>query len=341
MKRYLLYLLFLLYPIFGWSQQKQKLYAVAFYNLENLFDTFRDPSINDEEFTPNGANAWTLDKYQKKLNNMSYAISRLGQDYTPDGVAFLGVAEVENQKVLEDLVKTGPLASVGYGIVHYDSPDYRGIDVALLYNPKLFKVTSSQVYHYVLPEEPDFKTRDQLLVNGILDGEPCHVIVNHWPSRRGGNQSSYLREHAAAMCKSIADSLYRVDPNSKVIIMGDLNDDPFNKSVKNVLGANGTQSKVKPGGFYNPFWVLLKRGIGSLFYQGNWNLFDQIILSQSFLRNNNGLKFWKAEVFNRDFLIQKEGAYKGYPLRTFSGNRFMNGYSDHFPTLVYLVKDRP
>jgi predicted extracellular nuclease len=338
MKQKIFFFLLLLFVLPGSAQDKRQIYAVAFYNLENLFDTERDTTINDVDFTPNGSYAWTQDKYHKKLNNMSYAISQLGKEYTPDGPAVIGVSEIENQKVLEDLVSTGKLASVGYGIVHYDSPDRRGIDVGLLYNPKLFKVISSRTYPYLMPEEPDFRTRDVLLVNGILAGENFHFIVNHWPSRRG-DKSSYSREFAAAIVKGIADSIYKVDPKSKVLIMGDLNDDPFNKSVQAVLGAKGKQKDVKPGELYNPFWQLLKKGIGSLFYQGNWNLFDQIIISQNFLSKQTPLKFWKAEVFNKDFLIQKEGAYKGYPFRTFSGNRFQNGYSDHFPTIVYFEKD--
>ncbi|MBP1617846.1 MAG: endonuclease [Bacteroidetes bacterium] len=339
MKQKKIFFLLLLFVLSSSAQDKRQIYAVAFYNLENLFDTQRDTTINDVDFTPNGSYAWTQDKYHKKLNNMSYVISQLGKEYTPDGPAVIGVSEIENQKVLEDLISTGKLASVGYGIVHYDSPDRRGIDVGLLYNPKLFTVTSSRTYAYLMPEEPDFRTRDVLLVNGILAGEDFHVIVNHWPSRRGGNKSSYSREFAAEIVKSIADSIYKVNPKSKIVIMGDLNDDPFNKSVKTVLGAKGKQKDVKSGELYNPFWQLLKKGIGSLFYQGNWNLFDQIIISQTFLSKEAALKFWKAEVFNKDFLIQKEGAYKGYPFRTFSGNRFQNGYSDHFPTIVYFEKD--
>ncbi len=338
MKQKLVFLLLVLFALSMRAQDKHQIYAVAFYNLENFFDTERDTTINDVDFTPDGAYAWTQDKYQKKVNNMAYAISQLAKEYTPDGPAFIGVTEVENQRVLDDLVKNENLASVGYATVHYDSPDRRGIDVALLYNPKLFTVTSSKVFPYHLPSEPDFRTRDVLLVNGTMGGESFHVIVNHWPSRRGGDKSSDTREFAASIDKGIADSIYKAEPNARIVIMGDLNDDPTNKSVTTVLNAKGKQKDVQPGGLYNPFWMLLKKGIGSLFYQGNWNLFDQIIVSQNFLEKDSSMKFWKAEVFNRDFLIQKEGAYKGYPLRTFSGNRFQNGYSDHFPTIVYFQK---
>lgn len=321
------------------AQKKVGVYAVGFYNLENLFDTERDESINDVDFTPQGANAWTEEKYRKKLNNMASVITKLAKEYTPAGPAILGVSEIENRKVLEDLLKTGDMPSMGYEIVHYDSPDRRGIDVALLYNPKLFTVTSSVAYPYILPDNPDFRTRDQLLVSGYLAGEPFHVIVNHWPSRTG-NKSSELREFAASISKHIADSIYNADPNAKVVIMGDLNDDPDNRSTRVVLNAKKRQNEVQPGGLFNTMWDFYDKGIGTLSYQNKWSLFDQIIISENLLgKDRSTLKFWKAEIYNRDFLLQKEGKRKGYPLRTFSDNRFMNGYSDHLPVLIYLVKE--
>lgn len=332
-------ILFFLLSYNSVAQKKIGVYSVAFYNLENLFDTERDESINDEEFTPKGANAWTPDKYKKKLNNLASVISKLSREHTPAGPAILGVAEVENRKVLEDLVKADEIAATGYKIVHYDSPDRRGIDVALLYNPHLFTLTSSKTYPYVLPDNPDFKTRDQLLVSGYLAGEPFHVIVCHWPSRFG-NKSSELREFAASISKHIADSIYNDNPEAKIVIMGDLNDDPDDKSTRIVLNAKKKQNEVKPGGLFNTMWGFYDKGIGTLSYQNKWSLFDQIIISESLLgKDRSTLKFWKAEIFNRDFLLQKEGKRKGYPLRTFSDNTFLNGYSDHLPTIIYLVKE--
>ena len=321
------------------AQQKQyQVYAAAFYNLENLFDTERDSSIFDEEYTPEGSSHWTLDKYQKKQANMAKVISRLAKQYCPQGPAFIGVAEVENRKVLEDLVQQEVIAPVHYGIVHYDSPDRRGIDVALLYNPALFQVSSSQTFAYELPSQPEYKTRDILLVNGQLAGEPLHVLVNHWPSRYGG-KSSALREHAASIVKGIVDSLYQADPQAKVIIMGDLNDDPTDNSVRKVLQAKKNEKEVAKGGLYNTMWQHYDKGIGSLGYQGKWNLFDQIIISEPLLGNDRStLKFWKSEIFNQAFLTTQEGRYKGYPFRTFAASVFQNGYSDHFPTLIYMVK---
>lgn len=339
MKKYIILFVSLLFVTTAIAQKKVGVYAVAFYNLENLFDTKNDEGVNDEEFTSAGANAWTEEKYKKKLANMAYAIDKIGKEYTPAGPAILGVSEIENRGVLEDLVSTGEIAKVGYEIVHYDSPDRRGVDVALLYNPKLFQVVSSKPYPFILPDNPNFRTRDQLLVSGIMAGELLHIIVNHWPSRYGA-KSSNLREYAASISKHIADSLYKEDPNAKIIIMGDLNDDPTDKSVKVVLNAKKKQSEVEPGGLFNTMWELYDKGIGSLGYKGKWNLFDQIIISEPLLgKDRSTLKFWKAEVFNKDFLIQKEGKNKGYPFRTFSGNTFINGYSDHFPTLIYLVKE--
>lgn len=325
----------------SFAQEKQiAVYSVGFYNLENLFDTIPSPGVNDIEFTPDGVKKWDGKKYLKKIDNMALAISKLARDFCPDGPAVLGVCEIENRSVLEDLVKHPSLRSSNYRIEHYDSPEARGVDVALLYNPSLFKVTTSKAYKFTLPGRPDFKSRDQLLVSGKLAGETAHFIVGHWPSRRNGEKASrYLREAAAKLTKSITDSIFKTDPNAKIIIMGDLNDDPHNIPVRDILGAKKKPEDVKPGGFFNPMWKILDKGVGSLGYRGEWNLFDQIIISHDFIgKDRSSLKFWKAEVFNKDFLIQREGPYKGYPWRTFSGDLFIEGYSDHLPTLVYLTK---
>ena len=332
-------IIFLLFQVVSAQSQKLEVYSMAFYNLENLFDYERNPQIFDQDFTPEGLYRWTPDKYYKKLDNLASVISQIGKEYCPMGPAVIGVAEVENRHVLDDLVQRKELAQMEYGIVHYDSPDRRGIDVALLYLPSLFSVTSSRTYSFRMESMPGFVTRDQLLVSGIMAGEPIHIIVCHWPSRSGRNRSTTLREYAASISKHIVDSLYLADPNAKVVIMGDLNDDPDDKSCRVVLGAKRTQEQVGKGGLFNTMWELHNKGIGSLSYRGRWNLFDQIIVSEPLLgRDYSSLKLWRAEVFNHDFLIQKEGRNKGYPLRTFSGDTFINGYSDHFPTLIYLLK---
>jgi len=328
------------------GQGKQvKVATIGFYNLENLFDTENDTLINDEDFLPDGNNTWTDDKYEEKLDNMAHVISQIGIDLAKQGLSILGVSEIENRRVLEDLVKRKSIAQRGYKIVHYDSPDGRGVDVGMLYNPNHFTVTESSSIPLIVYGEDGRRefTRDILLVGGLLDGDPMYIMVNHWPSRRGGEKASqYKRNKGAAICKSITDSLYRENPNAKVIIMGDLNDDPTSESVKSILMAKGKKSEVGETGLYNPFYDFFRRGLGSNAYQDSWSLFDQIIISAPFLNDKqDGYKFHKANVFNKEFLIQRSGRYQGYPFRTFSGNTYIGGYSDHFPTLIYLTKDLP
>ncbi len=323
--------------------QKQKYMAacVAFYNLENLFDTIKSPDTDDREFLPDGVYKWNGERYKYKLNNMASVIRKIGADVTPTGPAILGVSEIENKLVLEDLISTAPLDIMGYDIVHYDSPDARGVDVGLIYQKSRFQVTGSRSVRLAIPDMPNFRTRDQLVVSGLLDGEPIHVIVMHWPSRRGGEKRSKpLRDGAAALCKSIVDSIYKVEAGAKIIIMGDFNDDPTNASVTKILKARPSIGQTEKGGLYNPTYKFFQEGIGSLAYDDNWNLFDQIIVSEPLLgKDYSSYKFLRFKIFNEDFLKQKDGRYAGYPWRTFSGTTFIGGYSDHFPTYVLLIRN--
>ena len=324
------------------AQKKQMaVYGVGFYNLENLFDIHNTNGKYDLEYSPDGAKRWNQSKYNSKLSNMAYAVDQLANETTSKGIAILGVSEIENIHVLEDLVKTAPLADKNLKIVHYDSPDRRGVDVGMLYNPKHFRVLATASRRVTVEGMPDFDTRDQLVVTGLLAGEKVSVIVNHWPSRWGGTeQSSFLREAAAALTKSIVDSLQQENALAKVIIMGDMNDDPKDKSCAVVLDAKKNKKDVKEGGLYNPMWSIHDKGYGTLAYKGQWNLFDQVIISQPLLgKDRSTLKFWKAEIFNKPFLINQTGLYKGYPKRTHAGGVFLNGYSDHLPALIYLVKE--
>lgn len=344
------------------QNKKFKVHTVAFYNLENLFDTINGPN-NDEEWLPHGAQSWTRAKYQKKLANLSRVLPEIGTGENPNPPVIIGCAEVENRGVLEDLVKQPGMLEKDYGVIHFDSPDKRGIDVGLLYQKKHFRPLSYKnipLYIYENEqglnkkdkEEGDEKevnvnldvktrriyTRDQLLVTGLLDGEEISVIVNHWPSRSGGEKkSSPFREAAGALNKKIIDSLYRINPNAKVITMGDLNDGPYNKSVKEALGAKGKKEEVKEFGMFNPMEQMAKDGIGTLAYRDAWDLFDQIIVSEPLIRKDySSLRFWKAGVFNKPYLIQNSGQYKGYPLRNSNGEV---GFSDHFPVYIYLIKE--
>lgn len=342
MKKISLFLLLSLAIIANAQDKNYQVRCVAFYNLENLYDTIDAPNVSDEEFTPRGKNNWATMKYSNKLKNMAHAISQIGGKYAPNAPAILGVSEIENRSVLEDLVNMPELQKANYGIVHYDSPDKRGVDVAMFYNKNNFKLTDSKAYALRLPEDSSFRTRDQLLVSGLLDGEPIYVIVNHWPSRFGGEERSRpMRLAAAKLTKHIADSILVANAQAKIIIMGDLNDDPNNESCKTVLRAKAKPEAVKAGDLFNCTWPLFKDGIGSLAYQDRWNLFDQIIVSSALLApRGTSYSFWKAQVMNLDFLIQQDGKFKGYPLRTHAGGAYLNGYSDHFPTCIYLLREQ-
>lgn len=325
--------------------QSKKAYTVAvvgFYNLENLFDTINDPNINDEEFLPNGLNRWNTEKYLHKLANMSKVIAKIGTDINPDGFALLGISEIENKAVVEDLISQPLLKDRHLGIVHRESPDRRGIDVGLLYNPKYFKVEDVKMYRLHVAGMPNFRTRDQMLVSGYLVGEKIYVVVNHWPSRYGGEKRSRpLRNAAADLSRHIADSLLTLNPQAKIMIMGDLNDNPVNDSELKHMRAMGSVKKLKKGDFFNPMFKLYREGIGSTAWRDTWSLFDQIFVSPGLLGKanlNNGWKFYKAFIFNKPFMQQKDGKYKGYPYRTFAGGTWQGGYSDHFPAYVILIK---
>lgn len=325
-------------------QGKRTIYAgIAFYNQENLFDTIDDPNKNDHDFTPNGSYHWDAMKYEHKLQNMSKVLSLLCTDRVKGGAAFIGLAEVENAHVLEDLCNQPALKEKGMKFIHYEGDDARGIDVAALYNPKMLHVKKSELIS-VTKEYKEFSgghiTRGILHVEGNLLGENFHFLVNHWPSRGAASPS---REFMGRKVRSIVDSIYNVEPKAKVVVMGDLNDDPDNKSVTEALGAITNKKKVNIGSteLYNPWCDMLrKEGKGTLLYDNMWNLFDQIIISANMLGDKRSdFKFFKNEIFRPEWMTTTVGRYVGAPLRTTGGGVWQNGYSDHFPTQIYLVKE--
>ncbi|MBF4515135.1 endonuclease/exonuclease/phosphatase family protein [Flavobacterium sp. ANB] len=356
---------FYLFTFFSFSLQAQSkkyiIHTVAFYNFENLFDTKDDLNTNDDEWTPNGAQHWTEEKYQQKLQNLSRVLSETGTPENSNAPVIIGGSEIENRGVLEDLIKQTKLLPYDYGIIHFDSPDKRGIDVALLYQKKYFRPTSFSNIPLLIyknnatikeekPEETDDDlevkienknrvfTRDQLLVSGYLEGEEIHIIVNHWPSRSGGEKaSSPFREAAGRLNRKIIDSLQQINPNAKVMTMGDLNDGPFNKSVKTALGAKSKKNEVPEFGVFNPFEEMANKGMGTIAFRDSWDIFDQIIITESFIKPDfSSFKFWKASIFNKPYLVQTFGQYKGYPLRH---SQTEVGFSDHFPVYIYLIKE--
>ncbi|MEM9362859.1 MAG: endonuclease/exonuclease/phosphatase family protein [Bacteroidota bacterium] len=337
-------LLLLLMPLFACSQQdkKYKIKCVAFYNVENLFDISNDTLIFDDERTPEGSYRWNEVRYQKKIAHISKVLSEIGRKKTNSAPDIIGLCEIENRDVLLDLIQHPNLSNNDYGVIHFPSPDERGIDVALLYKKHTFLPTSFKSHRLILLDELGNRnyTRDQLVVTGILDDEPVHFLVNHWPSRRGGEQKSRPnRIKAAQLNKQIIDSIQNLDANAKIISMGDFNDDPINDSFKKVLKTEGrkTLDSLK---LFNPMEKLYKKGIGSLAYRDKWNLFDQFFMTQNLTQTNNGYFLWNTNIYAPNYLRTSEGKYEGYPFRTYAGMTYQGGYSDHFPIYLYLLKEK-
>lgn len=330
---------------YGQQKEVYKIHTIAFYNLENLFDHLDDPITFDNDRTPTGKDHWTAENYHAKLKNMARVIAEIGRDVTGTAPVIFGVCEIENRTVLEELLNQEPLINYNYGIVHFDSPDRRGIDVALLYQKKIFTPTHYKVLPLLIYDDNDTSkriyTRDQLVVSGMLDGEQIHIIVNHWPSRSGGEaRSRPKRIKAATLNRRIIDSLFSDNPYAKIITMGDLNDDPISPSVKKVLKTERKQNKVPLKGLYNPMEEMYKLGLGTLAWRDNWNLFDQIIVSEAFLKKDyTTYQFYKAGIYNQAYLIASTGPYAGYPFRSFTDGGFTGGFSDHFPVYIYLIKN--
>ena len=323
---------------------QDKPYMVAFWNFENLFDIYNDPETHDDEFTPEGIKKWNETKYQKKLYNLERVIfdmAAINKEYP----VVLGVSEIENRSVLEDLVSQPKLKGAKYRICHFDSPDARGVDVAFLYRADVFKLEGSDNIKLNVPELPNFRTRDLVVMWGTIEGEPFYFLVSHWPSRLGGKEASqFKRDACAKQIREIKDSLLKENPATKVVVMGDFNDDATDASLVKVMGAKGKIKELQTGDFFNPYYQMLKAGLGTLAYQDSWNLFDNICVTENLvngtygkLRLIKGKKFY-GNIFTRPYMLQQEGQYKGYPLRTFVTNNFQNGFSDHFPVYIYIGK---
>ena len=347
MRNYILGLLLAIISLNTVAQEKRnfKIHTIAFYNVENLFDTINDINKNDEASPIMEIKFNRSEIYKKKVKNMASVIADIGSDLVNKSPSIVGLSEVENRNVIEDLLNNKHLSNKNYDIVHYDSPDERGIDVGLIYNKDVFKVNSTKSHELIIYDNKSSKrnyTRDQLVVSGLLDNELIHLIVNHWPSRSGGEERSRAGRMAAAeLNKKIIDSLQNKYKNAKIITMGDFNDDPHDDSMKKILNAKKYIEDVKTNGIYNPMEVILSdQGIGSNAYRDVWQLFDQILVTEPFLNKKyDSYQFYKAGIFNKSYLINKAGRYKGYPFRSFSWGSFTDGYSDHLPSYIYLIKE--
>lgn len=316
--------------------------TVAFYNLENLFDTFNDSLTFDDDRTPSGKDRWTPKKYRHKIENLAKAISLIGMDKRGAPPDIIGLCELENADVIRDLFNCDKLNKVGYGLIHYDSPDERGIDVALAYRKNSFVPFSHKSHRLILENEKGYRdyTRDLLVVGGMFGEDELFLLINHWPSRSGGERRSRpLREEAARLNKRVMDSIRRLSPDTRIILMGDFNDNPTNRSIKHLLRSKGKLPELKENDLFNPMERLYKKGIGSLGYRDQWHLFDQILLTSNLAHPQpDHYFFWKAGIFNPSFLVTREGPYIGYPRRTYASGIYQGGFSDHFPVFIYLVK---
>lgn len=330
-------------------------YVVGFYNLENLFDTKDDPKKNDNEFLPEGRNNWTLEKYHKKLHNMARVIAEMKSE---NGFyhAVLGVAEVENLTVLQDLINDPQISDAGFRIVHYESPDARGIDVALLYRPNVFRFLDSEDISFDFEgtkveiemdtdRQKNFRTRNILMVHGTIKGEHFAFYVAHLPSR-GGNKGADLRCRGSEIIYNHSRGMEKKYPGIKIVVMGDMNDNPEDDSQKIWLHAKESLKATGPDDFFNPFESIHATGRGSEEYRGDWNIFDIIEVNHNLAKApKGGLRIkpvpggkYYGEIFNRYFLTQQDGRYKGTPFRTFGNGAFMNGFSDHYPTFIVIGK---
>lgn len=349
-KLLVLLLVFALIPIFCFqtakkSQSKKILKkTIGFYNVENLFDTYDDTLTFDEDYTPEGKNHFTIDHYKRKIHNTARVISELGSKNDVFGPSIIGLAEIENLAVLNDLVQHELLLNSNYQIIQKDSPDRRGIDVALIYRKSEFLPLDFKFIEVKLWNDSGQRiyTRDILYVQGILDDEELHLIVNHWPSRRGGKKRSEAKRiKTAFLVRHLTDEILALNRQAKILIMGDFNDNPTDKSIKKGLLKPIQLEHQIYYPFFNPMDVMFRKGWNSLSYRDELHLFDQILLSSNFKKDNDTFdefQFYSAGIYNPDYLISQKGPFKGYPLRSFQNNYFANGFSDHYPVYVELVK---
>ncbi|EAR02665.1 endonuclease/exonuclease/phosphatase family protein [Maribacter sp. HTCC2170] len=313
------------------KKKKHNLHTIAFYNLENLFDTIDDPETMDDDFTPEGFKKWTPKRYKKKVYKLAKTISEIGLESANRPPALVGIAEVENEMVVQDLINAEPLRKTAYDYVHYDSPDERGIDTGLLYHRDYFEVLFSEPITLMVynPDGARDTTRDILYVHGKLNGEVVHVFVNHWPSRRDGEEETgYKRVEAAKTIKFKMAQIEEQFENPNYIIMGDFNDNPDSKSIQLLL---------EDSNLYNPMEKLGSPERGSANYRRSWSLFDQIMVSHNFFNYEKGThSFAHANIFDDNLLTEWKGKFKGTPFRTYAGRKYIGGYSDHFPVYIQL-----
>ncbi len=320
------------------AQTDSEEFKILFYNLENLFDIKDDSLTSDENFTPEGEMHWTYNRLNTKLKNISKVIIAAGGWKTPDVLLF---CEIENRYVLDKLASETPLTKTSYKIIHKDSPDHRGIDVAMLYNNERFYPISYKYYPLIFKNEI-LKTREILCVSGIVDGkDTIHILGNHWPSRYSGLlETLELREAAAALLKSLVEQIKKDYKNPKIVIVGDFNENPDDKSIVDILGARSYKNIDGDSAIYNLSTTWSKANSGTLKYQSQWFVFDQIMVSGVLLNSNERLHATpgNASIVNLPFLLEEDKKFGGKkPYRTYNGFDYQGGFSDHLPVILRLT----
>ena len=320
----------------------QDRYRIMFYNVENLFDPFNDSLKNDDEFTPQGSRFWTWRRMNEKLNNIYRVITAVGEWDPPTMVGF---CEIENRFVMDRLTKHTPLSKYNYQLVHRESPDARGIDVALIYRPDQFTVEEERFFRVTYPDNPDRATRDVLYARGLLDNrDTLHVFVNHWPSKFGGALASEPGRIAAGkVVREKIDSIRIFYPDARIIVMGDFNDTPSSKPLVDGLKASPPTPPLNSNGLYNLHHPFEARGEGTLKFQGAWEVIDMMIVSKSLLNRKHGVYTTPdgGKIFMADFLLEEDDRFVGVrPFRTYIGFRYHGGYSDHLPIYIDLFPNR-
>ena len=339
MRRHFLTILLVAFVFCVMAQPAHNKAVIGFYNVENLFDTIDDPLKNDEQFLPEGDYRWNTARYNAKLNSLSKVISEIAK--VDGGLVVLGVSEIENEQVMRDLAATELLKPYHFSVCHHESPDRRGVDVAFFYDASRFRILSTRAFPTIVPNNPDFITRDQWLMTGVLDGvDTLDIVVNHWPSKSGGEKRSMPGRMAAGQLgRHIADSVLNSRPNAKFIYMGDLNDNPTSKCILAEMNTKTKPEKLTSLDLYNPMWKLFRDGIGSYAYRDTWEMLDNIIISAGLVNAIPGTyKFRSAHIFRKDFMFTKTGSYMDYPFRTFAGGNYQGGYSDHLPVYIVLTR---
>jgi predicted extracellular nuclease len=316
--------------------------TVMFYNVENLFDTSNDSLTADEEFLPQSPKRWDSEKYSKKISDLARVISSVNEKELP---ALIGLAEVENRKVLEDLVSSQKLKKGKYSIVHFNSKDERGIDAALLYNSEEIELLDSKAIPVSFGKDIKDLTRDILFVKCRIKGDRIiNVFVNHWPSRSPNQEDSEMKRVMAALTlRREVDNILNIDNEAAILIMGDFNDEPTNKSVFQILNATNKRKNAHYRDLYNLMFDSHNiNGEGSITYRDSWQMFDQIIISQSLLSKEGGyyVTYSDGKVFKTGDVLIKDPATGSQVLnRTFGGDKYLGGVSDHLPVFAILKKE--